>query len=108
MFPFSSSILSFLGIDASLVQPPLPDAGDSAHHHELPGTEHWSELCDFEIRTRSASVMWGDFAQSTEWYGEGEVFLPGILGKRGIVLKLDDADALFGEAITWETSRNLR
>ncbi|KAL2271388.1 hypothetical protein VTJ83DRAFT_759 [Remersonia thermophila] len=103
-FPFTSSILSYIGLDLKLVQPPLPDAGPSAHDRELPGTEGWSALIDYGMKTKKATVMWGDFSQGE---GEGEEFLPGMLGKKGVVTKLERAEAWFNVPERWDMPRHL-
>ncbi|KAG7292787.1 hypothetical protein NEMBOFW57_002830 [Staphylotrichum longicolle] len=105
--PVSSAWLRRLGFDFTLVQPPLPEGG-RASQGELPGTEEWVALSDFQQSSRRCSLAWGDFAQD----GEGEVeggsaeFWPG-LGRSGLVVKLDRGEADFGEGVRWPTPRAL-
>ncbi|KAK8049643.1 hypothetical protein PG994_011373 [Apiospora phragmitis] len=103
-FPLSLNFLKYIGIDASLVQPPLP-SGDGSQK-ELPGTEHWSKVFPGQ-KTRKACIAWVDMSQK----GAKEVpragyenFWPG-LGRWQLGLKMEDADIEFGEPVYWNPSQ---
>lgn len=103
-FPLSLNLLQYIGIDASLVQPPLP-TGDGSQK-ELPGTEHWSKVVPGQ-KTKRACVAWVDMCQKHEneiprvGY---ENFWPG-LGRWQLGLKMEDADIEFGEPVYWNPSQ---
>lgn len=60
-FPMSTSIVKYLGIDFSFVQPPLPE-GKGAQG-ELPGTDQWCQVL-FTERSPKTSLGWWDLKQS--------------------------------------------
>ncbi|KAI8944686.1 hypothetical protein F4801DRAFT_193319 [Xylaria longipes] len=102
-FPFSLSWLQYLGLDPSLVQPPLP-AGEGSQG-ELPGTDRWCKIAPSQS-TKRASLAWADLSQKNE---QGELtssvahdnFWPG-LGRWQLALKLEDTAIEFGEGIYWD------
>lgn len=100
-FPFSLSWLQYVGIDASLVQPPLP-AGQGSQG-ELPGTDRWCQVQPGQS-TKRASLAWVDMSQKDEdgvLAGPHDNFWPG-LGQWQLGVKLEDCDIEFGEALYWE------
>ncbi|KAK6842037.1 hypothetical protein PG987_002897 [Apiospora arundinis] len=103
-FPLSSDLFKYIGIDASLVQPPLPTGNGS--QKELPGTERWSKVVPGQ-KSRKACLAWVDMSQK----GEKEVpragfenFWPGM-GRWQLGLKMEDADIEFGDPIYWDPSQ---
>lgn len=111
-FPFSLSWLRYVGLDAALVQPPLP-AGQGSRG-ELPGTDRWCRVLPGQS-TRRASLAWVDLRQKDDEdddkdddalaggppQHEHENFWPG-LGRWQLGVKLEDCDIEFGEALYWE------
>lgn len=101
--PFSLSWAKYIGVDVSLVQPPLPKGEDA--EGELPGTDRWCKIIPVQSTNR-ATLGWVDLSQrngeviapSTE---EPDNFWPGI-GRWQVGLKLEDADIVFGEGIYWD------
>ncbi|KAK7970620.1 hypothetical protein PG996_000951 [Apiospora saccharicola] len=103
-FPLSSNLLKYIGIDISLVQPPLP-TGDGSQK-ELPGTDHWTKVVPGQ-KTKNACLTWVDMWQGSETITtrDGyENFWPG-LGRWQLGLKMEDADIEFGEPIHWNLSQ---
>ncbi|KAI1083050.1 hypothetical protein F5B20DRAFT_528357 [Whalleya microplaca] len=102
-FPLSLSWLKYIGIDSSLVQPPLPEGHGS--QNELPGTDRWCKIAPLQS-TRRALLGWADLTQRDE---EGnlitsarqENFWPG-LGRWHLAIKLEDANVEFGEGVHWD------
>jgi hypothetical protein len=102
-FPFSVSWLKILGLDACLVQPPLP-AGE-ASQGELPGTDRWCKIA-LDESTSNASLAWADLSQKNE---QGKVtssvthenFWPG-LGRWQLALKLENAEIDFPNGTYWD------
>lgn len=104
--PFSLSWAKYIGVDVSLVQPPLPVGQDG--ETELPGTEGWCKIVPMQS-TNKAKLGWVDLSQKNEQgISESSVapenFWPGI-GRWQIGLKLEDADIVFGEGVHWEPPR---
>ncbi|KAI1814686.1 hypothetical protein GGS20DRAFT_398722 [Poronia punctata] len=105
-FPFSASWMNTLGIDTSLVQPPLP-AGQGSQG-ELPGTDRWCKI-PFDQTTKRASLAWADLSQKNE---KGELvssvtydnFWPD-LGRWKLAIKLEDTVIDFGEGTYWDAPR---
>ncbi|KAK8114569.1 hypothetical protein PG999_006638 [Apiospora kogelbergensis] len=104
-FPLSSDIFKYIGIDASLAQPPLP-AGDGSQK-ELPGTERWCKVVP-DQKSRKACLAWVDMSQR----GDKEVpragfenFWPGM-GRWQLGLKMEDAEIVFGDPVYWNPSQS--
>ncbi|KAI0817690.1 hypothetical protein GGR55DRAFT_32578 [Xylaria sp. FL0064] len=106
-FPFSISWLRYLGLDPSLVQPPLP-AGKGSQD-ELPGTDRWCKVAP-AITTKHAGLAWVDLSQKNE---EGQLtsgvahenFWPG-LGRWQLALKLENAGIDFPEGTYWDIPKS--
>jgi len=62
-FPASLRIFGYIGIDLSLVQPPLPK-GDGSQG-ELPGTQGWHKILPVEY-TKKARIGWFDLRQTRD------------------------------------------
>lgn len=97
-FPASTSLYRYLGLDASLVGPPLPKGPTE----ELVGTEYWAKAVP-SMYSRRTHVGWFDMRQVDEEgksIGEYENFWPGmsrwVLGAR-----MDDAVLEFSAAEQW-------
>lgn len=112
-FPISTSIAKYVGIDLSIVQPPLP-AGNGSQD-ELPGTEKWCQSGPLEY-SRKTSLGWWDLKQGSAneedpLLGRGddcegrkveyENFWPGV-GRWRIGLKMEDALINFPEGKHWD------
>lgn len=105
-FPFSLSWLQYLGIDASLVHPPLPEGKGS--QGELPGTDRWCKVVPGES-TKHASLAWADLSQKDE---QGKFatsvahdnFWPD-LGRWQLAVKMEDSDIDFGQGTYWHTPK---
>ncbi|KAI0099742.1 hypothetical protein GGR51DRAFT_534962 [Nemania sp. FL0031] len=121
-FPLSLSWFKYVGIDASLVQPPLPDGrqGDSLAGEELVGTNRWCKILP-AMQTRKAMLGWMDMAQHGDDVadsnnGDGssnsggssdaqyEHFWPG-LRRWNMAIKMENADIEFGEGEYWNPTR---
>ncbi|KAH8808607.1 hypothetical protein F5884DRAFT_378042 [Xylogone sp. PMI_703] len=62
-FPFSTSLLPYLGIDTHLVQPPLPSGKtEDGHQEELVSTDRWCKSLPLEYSSKT-SVGWWDLKQ---------------------------------------------
>lgn len=111
-FPFSLSWLKYVGIDTSLVQPPLPDGrqGDSRIGDELAGTSRWCKVKPL-LSTRTATLGWIDMSQHDSVAaiddGDGnrntiyENFWPG-LRRWNLAIKMENADVVFNEGLYWD------
>ena len=60
-FPFSSKVSPYLGLNVTLVQPPLP-ASEKAGQEEICGTERWARMLPL-IECKSARLTWVDVEQ---------------------------------------------
>ncbi|PHH63362.1 hypothetical protein CDD81_6059 [Ophiocordyceps australis] len=98
VFPFATRWLSWLGLDTTLVMPPLP-AGLAP---ELPGTRRW---CSFvpQQYSRRTRLGWFDLAQpentaglekSSADQGAYDHFWP-ALGRWALGVKMEDAEVVF-------------
>ncbi|KAL2021371.1 hypothetical protein VTK56DRAFT_7236 [Thermocarpiscus australiensis] len=109
--PMSTALLSKLGMDLTIVQPPLPE-GKAASEGELPGTEEWAALAGYRQSARKGCLAWVDLRQENEEGGGGgggdgyENFWPG-LGRWRLAVKLDRGEAEFPEGPKWPTPRHL-
>ncbi|KAK4454509.1 hypothetical protein QBC34DRAFT_134525 [Podospora aff. communis PSN243] len=102
-FPFSTAWFKYLGIDESLVHPPLPH-GES---QELAGTDRWCKLAGFSESSNSGRLAWADMSQRDEdgvAPDEFENFFPG-LRRWNLAVKLTDATVFFPPPETWETPK---
>lgn len=59
--PFSTKTAPYIGLDAHLVQPPLPASGE-AGKEELTGSEGWLKSLPY-LYSPKARVMWVDVQQ---------------------------------------------
>ncbi|KAJ8131355.1 hypothetical protein O1611_g2271 [Lasiodiplodia mahajangana] len=112
-FPLSLSWLKYVGIDASLVQPPLPDGRQDAGE-ELIGTSRWCKIPP-AIQTRKAMLGWMDMAQQVDHAVDGndssgggsdaqyENFWPG-LRRWNVAIKMENADIGFGDGVYWDAT----
>ncbi|XXH02503.1 hypothetical protein Hte_008879 [Hypoxylon texense] len=117
-FPLSLSWLKYVGIDSSLVQPPLPDGrqGDSRAGEELVGTSRWCKIQP-GMSTRKATLGWIDMSQhdrseaNDDGGGNGnsgrgsdskyDNFWPGMR-RWNVAIKMENADIDFGEGLHWD------
>jgi len=105
-FPLSLGIFKYMGVDPTLVQPPLPE-GDGSQG-ELPGTDRWCSISPGQS-CRRASLGWFDIRQADEkgnLVGEHENFWPG-LGRWQIGLKMENSDVTFAEPKHWNAPRSV-
>jgi hypothetical protein len=105
-FPLSTSLLGYIGIDAELAQPPLPEGKGS--QGELPGTDKWCSVMPGQ-KSRKASLGWFDIRQTDEQgtrVGDYENFWPG-LGRWQVGLKLKDSEIEFGQANHWDPPKSV-
>ncbi|KAI1157469.1 hypothetical protein F5B18DRAFT_173881 [Nemania serpens] len=112
-FPLSLSWLKYVGVDTSLVQPPLPDGRqeNSRIGEELIGTSRWCKIEPL-LSTRKATLGWIDMSQrdpttaadnidgnrSTKYYN----FWPG-LRRWNVAIKMENADVDFREGQYWNS-----
>jgi hypothetical protein len=59
--PASTNIAKYVGLDLSLVQPPLPKG--NSPNGELPGTSRWCKIMPFQYSSKT-SVGWWDMTQN--------------------------------------------
>lgn len=114
-FPTSTKLAGYLGMDISLVQPPLP-AG-KGEQNELPGTKRWCKVLPL-IKSKKTSLGWWDLRQKASVTEESGLltdvntvvkgdepkydnFWPGI-GRWTIGAKMEDAVIEFGGEKYWE------
>jgi hypothetical protein len=104
-FPLSTAWFNSLGLDTTLVQPPLP-AGPHASLGELPGTDRWiaTKPCEY---SRRCELGWVDMAQGDEGRPREDCpnFWPG-LGRWQVGVRMADAVVDFGVPETWEPPRS--
>lgn len=116
-FPLSFSWLKYVGIDATLVQPPLPDGRQDNPQagEELIGTDRWCKILPV-LSTRKATLGWIDMSQHNSTTGDNkdvnssngssvtdakyENFWPG-LRRWNLAIKMENADINFGEGVYW-------
>lgn len=104
-FPMSTDMMKWVGIDAALVQPPLPP-GEGAKG-ELAGTERWCKVEGFRESSRRSRAVWVDMDQGGEGEGReegGKYFFPG-LRKWNLAVKMEGGDVFFPEGKYWETPK---
>lgn len=104
-FPILSSAASWVGLDISLVQPPLPEGQGS--EGELPGTEEWVKTMAVE-KTWRAHAIWCDLKQDVPhdhdvpgMKGRTENFIPG-LSRWCLGVRMDDTAIDFGMGERWK------
>ena len=114
-FPLSTAAARYVGLDLTLVQPPLPD-GTSSSEKELVGTEQWCEVMPLEwsrktslgwwdlkagVATEEDALLGGDRSTGSGGSGTGyENWWPGI-GRWRIGLMMEDAVIGFPEGERW-------
>ncbi|KAL8389060.1 hypothetical protein RB595_008819 [Gaeumannomyces hyphopodioides] len=110
-FPLSWNLLKYLGIDSTMVYPPLPESAASSQG-ELPGTQQWVSILP-DIYSPRTSLMWFDMKQPEEQLqqqgGESapaENFWPG-LGRWQFGFKMEDAVIGFGDGLHWDPPKSL-
>ncbi|KAK0748411.1 hypothetical protein B0T21DRAFT_380249 [Apiosordaria backusii] len=105
-FPFSNLWLPKMGIDVSLVQPPLPE-NSQASQGELPGTSEWVKMGGYEQVSKRCKVMWADLNQKEDGEeGKGEDnFFPG-LKRWNLGVVMEDGEANFVEGERWAAPRH--
>lgn len=99
-FPVSLGWLKNIGMDISLVQPPLPEGGGS--HSELPGTDRWCKILPVMSSPR-AKLAWIDMSQRDSegaLQAQYEHFWPG-LGQWQLGVKMEDCVLDFPEGTHW-------
>lgn len=95
-FPFATRWLGYLGLNTTVVMPPLPRGPGS--QGELPGTDRWLSFvpCQYSRRTR---LGWFDLRQRPG--APHDNFWPG-LGRWQLGLVMEDAEVVFDEPLdTW-------
>jgi hypothetical protein len=111
-FPASTGWGKYIGLDLSLVQPPLPEGKGAAG--ELPGTKQWCKVLPLERSSRTYLGWWDLKRQDSaerepllsgssvdEVSSEGnENWWPGI-GRWRIGMKMEDATIVFPEGEHW-------
>jgi hypothetical protein len=110
-FPISTNLLKYVGLDATLAQPPLPE-GPQASQGELPGTDRWCAIVPGQS-TRRATVGWFDVQQENggqdgsrdEKTGHAN-FWPG-LGRWHIGVRMENSDIDFPEATFWDAPKSV-
>ncbi|KAG8414781.1 hypothetical protein J3459_009686 [Metarhizium acridum] len=104
-FPFATSWVNYLGLDTTLVMPPLPRGAGS--RGELPGTDAWCSLAPDQY-SRRTRLGWFDIAQRDRAgnpRGEHRNFWPG-LRRWQLGLKMENADLRFDLPIdVWRPPR---
>ncbi|ORY60285.1 uncharacterized protein BCR38DRAFT_349990 [Pseudomassariella vexata] len=98
-FPFSLGWLPYIGVDVSIVQPPLPEGTGS--HKELVGTNQWCKIVPNQ--SGKTSLAWIDLSQRDDdgkLHGQHESFWPG-LGRWQLGIKMENTDIVFGMGEYW-------
>jgi len=114
-FPASTDWAKYVGLDLSLVAPPLPQGKGALG--ELPGTEKWCKVMPFEYSSKTTLGWWdlkrGVLTEEDALLGGGnahqemtndgrvhENWWPGF-GRWRIGLKMEEAKIVFGEGSNW-------
>ncbi|KAG0649548.1 hypothetical protein D0Z07_3489 [Hyphodiscus hymeniophilus] len=113
-FPISTGLAKYVGLDISLVQPPLPEGKGSVT--ELPGTQKWCHSLPLEY-SQKTSLGWWDLKQGeadeeepllerpdglvNEGKSSYENFWPGM-GRWRIGIMMEDATIEFPEGRYWD------
>lgn len=107
--PASTSLAKLIGLDLTLVQPPLPN-GDV---EELPGTDDWCSIMPF-VSSRKTSLEWCDLKQKVteedalldvpplDSPGGYENWWPG-LNRWKLGLRMEDATVDFPAGEHWKS-----
>lgn len=113
-FPMSTSAAKYVGLDLTLVQPPLPESKECPKG-ELAGTEQWCQIIPFESSKKTSLGLWDlkrgppteeDALLGAERAGsggdqdEGDNWWPG-LGRWRIGMRMEDATIEFPEGKRW-------
>lgn len=106
-FPSSTRLLQWLGIDPTLVLPPVPQGEGSLG--ELPGTDQWCKIVPVESSS-STTVGWFDLQQGKQNDGgdqqQHENFWPG-LRRWNLGVRMDDAVIEFPDGKHWSAPRSV-
>jgi hypothetical protein len=102
-FPFNFQWLKYIGIDITLVMPPLP-AGNGSQG-ELPGTDRWCSMYPVArcSRTRLAIFDMSQADESGNVLADHENFWPG-LGRWRVGVMMEKATLGLEHPETWEVS----
>ncbi|KAK8878755.1 Ras-related protein Rab-6A [Apiospora arundinis] len=107
--PFSTDLYQWIGINATLAQPPLPGHADSAHG-ELAGTDRWRAVVPGQASARSSLGLFdmdqgrGDQVGDTGRNAVGDEFFPNFwpnTPRLTLGLRMDNAKISFGEPEIW-------
>lgn len=101
----TSKAFKYLGVDNSLVQPPLPEGLGS--EGELAGTEKWCKLAGYTQSSSNTRLVWADMNQKDDngnCEDEFDNFFPG-LRRWNVAVKMADAATWFPAPETWETPK---
>ncbi|KAL0940467.1 uncharacterized protein CTRU02_203230 [Colletotrichum truncatum] len=99
-FPLTTSLVKLLGIDFTVVQPPVPAAEGS--QGELVGSDRW---CSFYPTLSSSQTEAGWFDMSQKGNTGEENFWPG-LGRWRLGMRMKNAEISFKDMRHWETPRS--
>lgn len=116
--PFSTDVYKWVGINATLAQPPLPSAPPKVSYGGLPGTDHWAATVPGQSSNNTSLGLF-DLYQPDEGDAAGNVngtnavgdeyfenFWPGML-RYNIGIKMEDATITFGEPEYWNNLKGL-
>ncbi|KAK8084220.1 hypothetical protein PG997_005491 [Apiospora hydei] len=107
--PFSTDLYAWIGINATLAQPPLPGNPDAAHG-ELAGTQQWRAVVPGQASDRSSLGMFdmgqgkGDAVGNTGKNAVGDEVFPNFwpgMPRLTLGLKMENAKISFGEPEIW-------
>ncbi|RSL84119.1 hypothetical protein CEP51_004122 [Fusarium floridanum] len=105
-FPFQTNWINYIGVESTLVLPPLPARDET--HDELPGTDRWCAVVPRQWSPR-CSLGWFDLSQHRDaegrLTGEFENFWPGW-GRWHLGFKMKDAVTIFDHPETWDAPRS--
>ncbi|KAK8185151.1 hypothetical protein HDK77DRAFT_429178 [Phyllosticta capitalensis] len=111
--PFSTDLYKWLGVDATLVQPPLPAGPDDGFYGELPGTDYWAKTVPGQS-TDGATLGVFDMDQGEGDVGAngtnavGDEYYPNFwptIGRLNVGLRMDNATITFSEATYWNFTK---
>lgn len=105
-FPTSTNLLKYVGVDATLVQPPLPEGNGS--QDELPGTDQWCAIVPGQS-ARKTTVGWFDSRQGQEGKeteGHFENFWPESR-RWHLGVKMEDAEIDFPNGKHWDPPKSV-